>query len=155
MPSSYGDASYDIDYLIEGWTRVSDAFWEEEFSLWGHKGILPTDSIQGDYIGNCWFIAAAIGIAVEPNRLKKAFLIKEKNNANVYALRMYALGVPITITVDDYLPLISDRKTVYASVSEDGALWSPILEKAYAKFIGNYEALNGGFIGPGIETMIG
>ena len=68
---------------------------------------------------------------------------------------MYALGMPVTVTIDDFLPLISTRETIYASVSRDGALWGPILEKAYAKLIGNYEALNGGLIGPGIETITG
>ena len=47
------------------------------------------------------------------------------------------------------------RETIYAKVAEDGALWGPILEKAYAKLIGNYEALNGGLVGPGIETITG
>ena len=68
---------------------------------------------------------------------------------------MYALGIPITVTIDDFLPLMSTTATIYASVSRDGALWGPILEKAYAKLIGNYEALNGGLIGPGIETISG
>ena len=113
------------------------------------------DSIQGDWIGNCWLIAAAIGIAEQPDRLKKAFLIEEKNSANVYAVRLYALGAPLTITIDDYLPLVSERETIYGAVSSDGALWGPVLEKAYAKYIGNYEALNGGYVGPGIENIVG
>ena len=73
----------------------------------------------------------------------------------MYALRFFALGAPITVTIDDYLPLVNHRETLYASVSSDGALWGPILEKAYAKYIGNYEALNGGLIGPGIENIVG
>ena len=155
LPALWGDASYDIDYVIQGWTRISDAFWDGDYSMWGHKGIRPADSIQGEWIGNCWLISAAIALAEVPERLKRAFLIEEKNTASVYALRMYALGAPITITIDDHLPLISDQETVYAAVSDDGALWGPVLEKAYAKYIGNYEALNGGYIGPGIETIVG
>ena len=51
--------------------------------------------------------------------------------------------------------MMGSKQTIYASIAKDGALWGPILEKAYAKLIGNYEALNGGLIGPGIETIIG
>ena len=40
-------------------------------------------------------------------------------------------------------------------MSEDGALWGPILEKALAKFLGNYENIEGGLIGPGIQIMTG
>ena len=42
------------------------------------------------------------------------FVINEKNSANVYAVNLYALGVPITVTIDDYLPTSSNGKTVFA-----------------------------------------
>ena len=50
-----------------------------------------------------------MSIAENPDRLKSIFLIDAKNSANIYAFKLYALGVPVTITVDDHLPL----KTYY------------------------------------------
>ena len=68
---------------------------------------------------------------------------------------MYALGVPVTVTIDDYVPIEQYYETLFARVSKDGALWGPILEKAFAKFIGNYEALEGGLSGFGIRMLTG
>ena len=96
-----------------------------------------------------------MSIAEKPERLTNMFLIDEKNSANIYAVKMYALGVPVTVTIDDYLPLETYYETLFARVSKDGALWGPILEKAFAKFLGNYEALEGGLNGPGIRMLTG
>ena len=68
---------------------------------------------------------------------------------------MYALGVPITVTIDDYIPLGNYGKTVYAQVSSDGALWGPLLEKAVAKFLLNYEAIDTGSTGHAMEILTG
>ena len=57
---------------------------------------------------------------------------------------MYALGVPVTVTIDDYLPIESEEYSVFALMNENSSLWGPILEKAFAKFLGNYEAVEGG-----------
>ena len=59
---------------------------------------------------------------------------------------MYALGVPFTITIDDNVPLWDPfDMTLFADVGEDKSLWAPLLEKAFAKMHGNYEAIVGGF----------
>ena len=58
---------------------------------------------------------------------------------------MYLLGMPITITIDDYLPYQENNDfPIYSEYSEDSAVWTPLLEKAAAKYLGNYEAINGG-----------
>lgn len=65
----------------------------------------------------------------------------------------------MTMLIDDMLPIniysLDDQfsdgiSTFYMRISEDGGLWGPLLEKAYAKLIGNYEFLDGGRPGPSI-----
>lgn len=71
---------------------------------------------------------------------------------------MYAVGVPITIVVDDYLPLIetsSGYRTVMAHTGADKALWGPLMEKAFAKLHGNYEHLVGGWMSYGVSALNG
>ena len=69
---------------------------------------------------------------------------------------MYLLGVPITVVIDDYLPLKKDeRETMYAKVGEDGALWGTLFEKFSAKFFGNYEIVDLGVAARGIEVAAG
>ena len=61
---------------------------------------------------------------------------------------MYQLGLPMIVTVDDYLPFVKDYEEtdlVYSRITEDNAVWAPLLEKAFAKYLGSYESLVGGF----------
>jgi hypothetical protein len=71
---------------------------------------------------------------------------------------MYALGVPITIQVDDYLPLRSwgsGKNTRYTGLGPDGSVWAPIMEKAFAKFHGNYARTVAGDPVMGVATLNG
>ena len=59
---------------------------------------------------------------------------------------MWLLGMPITVILDDYLPM--DKSDThyprYAKVASDGALWGALLEKSLAKYLGMYEAIDAG-----------
>jgi hypothetical protein len=116
-------------------------------TLFGSDGITPKDIKQGS-IGNCWFMAAASAVAEKAHRLDRIFLQDETNESGIYALRLHALGVPTTLTIDDQLPIketYGQKRTVFANFGQDGnSLWGPLLEKAFAKFHGNYSFLIGG-----------
>ena len=136
------------------WKRAKDAYAGK--SLFGTTGIRPADIRQGS-IGNCWFMAAASAIAEYPGRMEKVFLnnVNEISSKGIYAVNFFTLGVPHTIIIDDYLPLKEDGSTIYAMVGADGAIWGPILEKAFAKFHGNYQHIIGGSPKLAIRTIIG
>ena len=59
---------------------------------------------------------------------------------------MYALGVPFTQIVDDYLPVNLEGNTVFADLGHDGSYWAALMEKMFAKFFGNYEHIVGGMM---------
>lgn len=42
-----------------------------------------------------------------------------------------------------------------ARLGDNGSLWGPILEKAFAKVKGSYAAANGGFTATGIRALTG
>jgi len=131
-----------------GYTRANG------FSLWGENGIDLADMGQGS-IGNCWFISGAATMAERPGRIDKVFDNVGLNDAGFYQVQMYKLGSPITIQIDDKLPLTENSQTVYAEVSKDGALWGPLIEKAFAKYHGNYDQLVAGVAGRAIGTLTG
>lgn len=85
-----------------------------------------------------------------PGRLENTFLNNdnELNAAGIYGVNLYTLGVPHTVIVDDWLPLEQmwdgTYKTIFTHVGDDSSLWGPILEKAFAKYHGNYEHIEGG-----------
>ena len=65
------------------------------------------------------------------------------NTAGVYALQMYVMGIPVTVSIDEYLPFYtrSEQGLFYGNIAADYGLWNPLLEKAAAKLFGNYEML--------------
>ena len=71
---------------------------------------------------------------------------------------MYALNVPITVMVDDWLPLRewgNGFHTWFSKVGDDGSIWGPVIEKAFAKFHGNYARIVGGNLTDGVSTLNG
>ena len=102
-------------------------------------------------------IAASSVTAQDPDRIKKIFHVESLNSAGVYALDLFVMGIPVTVTVDDYL-LFRNYTTNglrYAQLGPDYSLWMPILEKAAAKLYGNYEVMVGGWMGPAIQMLTG
>ena len=140
------------------WGRAKDVFGNH--SLFGDDGIKPSDVRQG-FIGNCWFLAAASGLAEVPGRLENVWVNTENefNQAGIYAMNFYTLGVPHTIIVDDWLPLTENwdgsLSTLFAHVGYDSALWGPIIEKGFAKYHGNYQHIIGGLPQFAVRTLTG
>ena len=90
----------------------------------------------------------------------ESFFLNDKVNSNgIYAVNFYTLGVPHTVIVDDYLPLYKEDNGSFtaqaAYLGTDGSLWPPILEKAFAKYYGNYVHLVGGAPQMAIKTLNG
>ena len=122
-------------------------------------GISPDDIRQGS-LGNCWFLAAASAIAEEKGRMEKVFVNEgnELNDKGVYSVKFYQLGVPKTVTIDDYLPLYNDGsklRTLFSNPGNDGSMWTAVLEKAFAKYHGNYKHIEGGEANVAVRTMTG
>ena len=94
--------TFDAANDVGGWKRISEVYGDGKYSLFGKEGVTPKDILQGS-IGNCWFMSAISAIAEEPGRVELMFL--NTSNAvepkGVYGVNMFALGVPITIIVDD------------------------------------------------------
>jgi hypothetical protein len=108
-------------------------------------------------VGDCWFLSASGAMAEDPQRLMDMFVVKEYNEAGIFAVNFYQLGVPVTVIVDDYVPHYGNRfTTVFAKIQPDeGSTWVTILEKAYAKLVGNYAQMNAGWGFRGIHDLTG
>lgn len=94
-----------------------------------------------------------------PGRVEKIFHNDDLNSNGIYAVDLYALGVPHTVIIDDFLPLEEGNngsfRTMFTEVSEDSALWAPLLEKAFAKYHGNYLHIEAGNPKIGARTLHG
>ncbi|XP_054609593.1 calpain-5-like [Dunckerocampus dactyliophorus] len=115
-------------------------------------GISTRDLHQGS-LGNCWMVAAISCLASEPTLWKKVIpdhTDQEWNPkcqdlyAGIFHFRFWRFGRWLDVVVDDRLPVSEDGMLLFCRSATPREFWSALLEKAYAKLNGCYEALEGG-----------
>jgi hypothetical protein len=127
--------------------------------LFASNGLMFNDIKQGG-AGTCYILAALGAIAEFPNLVEQLFVDGTELNANgIYNIRFYIRGKPWHVTIDDYLLVNTyndPNKLVFTQPdAETGALWSTLIEKAWAKVAGNYELANGGYLETGLRSLAG
>lgn len=131
--------------------------------------------------GDCWFIAAVATICSNPNLIQKV-CVERDEECGVYGFIFYRDDEWISTVVDDNLflskPDFDQRGDTYdptgikeprykkshqtgsealyfASCAHENETWLPLLEKAYAKVHGDYDAISGGISGEAVEDLTG
>jgi hypothetical protein len=130
----------------------------------------PRNVVQGA-VGNCWLVSALGVLAGHKQVLNKVIPKYEKQewkgrpdssgghvksgkpHPGIFRFRFYRLGKWIEVVVDDYLPTIDDQ-LVYAHSKLVNEFWVALMEKAYAKINGSYEALEAGSAGDALVGKI-
>lgn len=97
----------------------------------------------------------ASSVARVPGRLESIFYNTELSSHGIYALRVYVLGIPHTMVIDDSMPLGDSGNGIFAGRSKDGALWGMLLEKAFAKLTGTWESIIAGDPRHSINALTG
>lgn len=157
--------------------RIDWIFDKPQFEI---DGFSSSDLCQGSN-GDCWFIAAVATICSDPNLINRV-CVERDEECGVYGFVFYRDGEWIWTVVDDNLYLkYSDfdaygdrydptgaKETRYkknnqtgsdalyfASCADPNETWLPLLEKAYAKVHGDYDAIAGGWSGEAVEDLTG
>jgi hypothetical protein len=101
-------------------------------------------------------MAAASAIGEWPSLVKSVFLTQNKNKAGIFALRVFLRGKPYIISVDDSIMFNKYGYPAFAQLSDDGtSAWGLIIEKVWAKVVGNYLKANGGYFNNGLRFLTG
>lgn len=157
--------------------RVDWIFEKPQFEI---DGFSSSDVVQGSN-GDCWFIAAVATICSNPELMSKV-CVERDEECGVYGFVFYRDGEWIWTVVDDNLHLkykdfdaYGDRydptgakearyrknnqtgstALYFASCADENETWLPLLEKAYAKVHGDYDAIAGGWSGEAVEDLTG
>ena len=100
-------------------------------------------------------MAAMSALAEHPERVQDIMISDDKEEAGIYAMNMYNLGIPFTQIVDDRMPMRSNGQSLFAGIGQDGSFWAMIVEKMFAKWYGNWEHLVGGWMNLAVAALNG
>uniref|UniRef100_A0A914CUD3 Calpain catalytic domain-containing protein n=1 Tax=Acrobeloides nanus TaxID=290746 RepID=A0A914CUD3_9BILA len=137
------------------WLRPHEIVSNPEFFTDGQSRF---DVVQGS-IADCWLLAAVATISmcdglffhvVPPDQ----GFSKKEGYAGVFHFHFWRYGEWVEVVVDDRLPTYN-KSLIFMHSKDGNEFWSALLEKAYAKIYGSYNAIQFGYTSEAIQDMSG
>ncbi|GFT41652.1 calpain-B [Nephila pilipes] len=132
--------------LVEGkvtWMRPHEMIPEPKLLI---DTISRHDIVQG-VLADCWFLSSCAAVAQRPDLMRRVIApyqpLYGMGYRGIVRFRFWRFGKWINVYVDDLLPT-REGELLFSRCSDRREFWVALLEKAYAKLHGSYEALEGG-----------
>jgi len=118
------------------------------------NGISPGDIAQGQ-LGDCWLLSAISVLAEKPGQIELIFKEMTHSHWGTYHLKLWSGQEKKweTLVIDDFVP--TKHGAPLFTKPHGNEMWVLLLEKAFAKLVGSYEALSGGMPLWALEAMTG
>lgn len=126
-------------------------------------GYETTDVRQGA-LGDCWFVAAMACICGPDNYPILNRVIPPGQSfetgwyGGMFRFNFWQFGEWREVIVDDLLPTVHENgqdNLIFVNSTDRMEFWPALMEKAYAKLYGSYEALKGGWMSDSLTDLTG
>ncbi|MEE6473669.1 hypothetical protein FKM82_010132 [Ascaphus truei] len=97
-------------------------------------------------LGDCWVLSTIGSITLKQNFLSNIMPLNQGYStkyAGIFHFRFWHFGEWVDVVIDDKLPFI-DGEYLCVQPRSNNEFWPCLLEKAYAKLLGSYQALHWG-----------
>lgn len=128
------------------WKRPKQLLKENDFNF--DSTLLPIFKTDHNHLfvghsPNSWLVAAALAIGQHRSLFEQLVNIDEQHfrDQGIARFTIWQMGVWHKVVVDDRLPSIDSEPIFTRPIWTYSSWWIPMLEKAYAKLYGSYEAM--------------
>ncbi|KAM8954244.1 calpain-10 [Pelodytes ibericus] len=137
--------------------------WLRPQEICSSPSLYPLNSRDGlgkqGILGDCWFICACSALQKCDKLLNQVFPVgqctwSDPGYVGKFTCRFWRFGCWVEVTIDDRLPCLG-RKLCFSHCQDQGVFWLPLIEKAYAKLHGCYEALWAGQVADALMDLTG
>lgn len=90
--------------------------------------------------------------------MEKLFVSQDQFSRGLVGVRFFKEGMWWDVAIDTYLPCRTDFRPpipVFARNKDPNEFWMSLMEKAYAKIHGSFEALDAGFMNESLVDLTG
>eukprot|EP00931_Biecheleriopsis_adriatica_P063394 TRINITY_DN38384_c0_g1_i1.p1 TRINITY_DN38384_c0_g1~~TRINITY_DN38384_c0_g1_i1.p1 ORF type:complete len:505 (-),score=102.91 TRINITY_DN38384_c0_g1_i1:299-1813(-) len=123
---------------------------------------LDANKICQGSLGDCYLLSA-LAAATQSLLIADDLIDEEFEDVGIYGVSFWVQGRWEMVWVDNEFPCYRPKKSshsgrwrlVFASCEDPNEIWPIVVEKAYAKLHGSYEALSGGQISKALAMLTG
>lgn len=133
-------------------TRPEDVAAKRVVTLPLYGPDLHLGQVKGGKLEDFWLQSALAAIIERPEFARTLVTKIDGKQSDGYVVNLYEMGVRRQVILDQYIPCMPLGLPVFTHSSE-GDLWISLVEKAFAKMHGGYQALRFGHLKSGLVSL--